>query len=341
MRVCLTIDTEFSIAGALADPARRPVGAPMVECDVDGRSQGLGFLLDCFARHDVCATFFIETRHRQYFHDDPMRPLVRRIAAAGHELQLHVHPCWDVFRHTDWRARVCRQPRQDDFAGRDEASTLALLRDGQASFTDWDLAPPQVFRSGSLQHDHALYRALASAAIPYSSNIGLGIYNSGVPAHQLRAGRHLLHGVLENPVLSFSDWRWGRPHLKTLTICGTSYAQTITLLELAWRAGLEQVVILTHPFEYVQSRGVDFRLLRRHAVNQARLTRLCAWLAPRGDRFQSTGLAASASQPLTATSAGNPLLRAPGWQSVCRIATQIAYERYGELALARLARRAT
>ena len=335
MRVCLTIDTEFSIAGAFADPARRPVGAQMVRCDVDGRSQGLDFLLDCFERHAITATFFIETLQRHYFRDDPMRPLAQRIAAAGHEVQLHAHPCWAVFQHDDWPERVRRQPRQDDFAGRDEASTLELLRQGQATFREWGLAPPQVFRSASLQHDAGLYRALADAGIPYSSNIGLAIYDSGDPRYRLYGGRHLRHGVLECPLLTFSDWRLRHPHLKTLSICGTSFAETRTLLERARRAGMELVVILTHPFEYVQSRGADYRTLRRHAVNQRRLERLCAYLAANADRYQASGLAAAASQPLAPRAGDNRLLRVAPWQSVLRMATQFLYDRYGIWALAR------
>ena len=83
----------------------------------------------------------IETAQRHCFADDPMAAIARRIAAAGHELQLHVHPCWSVFRHADWRERVRAQPRQDDFAGRSEGSSIALIEHGQRAFADWGQAP--------------------------------------------------------------------------------------------------------------------------------------------------------------------------------------------------------
>jgi hypothetical protein len=176
---------------------------------------------------------------------------------------------------------------------------------------------------------------MAAAGIPYSSNIGLAIYDSGDPSYRLYGGRHLRHGVLECPVLTFTDWRLRRPHLKTLSISGTSFAETRTLLERARRAGMELVVILTHPFEYVQSRGADYQTLRRHSVNQQRLERLCGYLAANTDLYQASGLATAASMPLALGRAENQLLSGAPWQSVCRMATQVLYDRYGHWALSR------
>nr|WP_315249364.1 polysaccharide deacetylase family protein [uncultured Duganella sp.] len=317
---------------------RKPIGEAMVRCNVGGRSQGLDFMLDCFGRDGLQATFFVETLQRHYFGAaDPMGALARRIASAGHEVQLHLHPCWDVFQHADWRERVRRHPRQDDFVGRDPAAIRALLHQGLTTFAEWGLPPPQVFRAGNMQHNDALYAALAQAGMPYASNVGLAIYDSGQTEYRLYAGRHLRHGVLECPVLSFSDWRWRRPHLKTLTISGTSLAEIVTLLERAQVAGLEQVVLLTHPFEYVQSRSGDFGVLRPHALNQRRLRGLCDYLGAHRHRFQTCGMALAASQPLTAKSDANPLLCGRVWQSAARIAGQLLYDRYGEWMLSRRA----
>lgn len=334
MRVCITIDTEYSIAGAFADPACQPVADPMVWCDVAGRSEGLGFLLECFSKHGITATYFIEALHCYYFKDDPMRAIAQRIAADGHELQLHAHPCWSVFEHADWRERVRQQPRQDDFFGRSEDDSVRLIEQGLATFRDWGLARPTVFRSGSLQHDDRLYRALARTGMPYSSNVGLAIFDSGDPDYRLYSGTHLRHGVVECPVLTFSDWAvGGRRHLKSLTIAGTSFAETRTLLDKAERAGIPLVVILTHPFEYVQSRDIGRMPARRHAVNQQRLSSLCEYLARNQDRFIPSGLATAAAASAHHEQTGNALLEGVVWQSIRRMAIQIAYEKYGNFAL--------
>lgn len=334
-QVCITIDTEFSIAGAFANPNLKPVANPFVWCNVDGRSEGLGFLLDCFKTHRIPATFFVEALHRNYFAHDPMREAVKRIADEGHAVELHAHPCWTVFRHTDWAQRVKAQPKQDDFYGRSEDDSLALIHEGMDVFADWGLPVPRVFRSASLQHDDVLYRAIARSGIPYSSNIGLAIFDSGDPNYRLYAGRHVRHGVVECPILTFSDWTiGGRRHLKSLTISGTSFTETCALLEKAHAAGIGEVIILTHPFEYVQSRDVTLGHARRHAINQRRLTRLCQFLDYHRDRFSAVSVAAAAGKPMGDAAEENPLLSGVLWHAVGRIATQVGYDGFGTAALA-------
>lgn len=334
-QVCITIDTEFSIAGAFTDSSLLPVSAPMVWCDVNGRSEGLGFLLERFQRSQIPATFFVETAHRNYFHEDPMKPIVGRIRADGHDVELHAHPCWTVFRHPDWRELVRREPRQDDFFGRGEDSSVALIQQGIDAFADWGAPRPQVFRSGSLQHDDALYRAMARAGMPYSSNVAMAIFDSGDPQYALYSGAHERHGVLELPVLTFADWSvGGRKHLKSLTIAGTSFPEMRTLLDQAERAGVGQVVILTHPFEYVQSRDYGLQHARRHKVNQRRLAELCSFLDANRDRFTPSTMAAAGKQAAGRPSA-NHLLQGALWQSVRRMAVQVSYDQYGKWALAR------
>lgn len=335
-RVCITVDTEFSIAGAFADPRHLPVGLPMVWCDVDGRSEGLGFVLECLRKHNIPATFFVEALHRIYFKNDPMRPVVRRIAEDGHEMQLHVHPCWSVFEHADWRDRVKAKPNQDDFFGRDEEDSVRLIQRGIDTFSDWGLERPQVFRSGSLQHDDVLYKALTRVGIPYSSNVGLAIFDCGDPRYKLYGGRHTRHGVAEFPVMTFADWSIaGRRHLRSVTIAGTSFTETRDLLDKAQEAGIPLVVILSHPFEYIQSRDLGREPGRRHSVNQKRLSRLCQYLDQNRDRFVPSGLADAASRSSVESCEHNQIIEGSRWQTVLRMATQVAYDKFGNWALGR------
>jgi peptidoglycan/xylan/chitin deacetylase (PgdA/CDA1 family) len=334
-RVCITIDTEFSIAGAFSDSSLTPVAEQLVWCNVAGRSEGLGFMLDTFTKNKVQATFFVETLQRHYFKSDPMRPIVHRIQDGGHEIQLHTHPCWSLFEHDDWRERSRTQRRRDDFAGRPVADSVRLIQQGIDTFRDWGLPRPLAFRSGNLQHDDNLYRALAEAGIPYSSNVAVAIYDSGDPDYRLYSGMHDRHGVAECPVLTYADWNIGvKRHLKSLTIAGASFAETRDLLEKAHLAGIGLVVILTHPFEYVQKRDFAFKQVRRHGLTQQRLTQLCEFLHANDDRFDACGMAQAGAAGKVDNSR-NTLLEGTLLHTVPRMAAQVAYDKFGQYALNR------
>ena len=335
-RVCITIDTEFSIAGAFSDQARQPVAEPLVWCNVEGRSQGLGFMLDTFRQYDVQATFFVETVQRHHFRHDPMRPIAQQIHAEGHEVQLHTHPCWSLFQHADWWNLARGQKGRDDIGKRSVDEVVALINQGIETFKEWQLPRPQVFRSGNLNHSDDLYRALALTGIPYSSNVGVAIYDSGDPQYQLYSGQHERHGVREFPVLSFSDWKIGpKQNVKSLTIAGSSFAETRYLLEKARSEGIPLVVVLTHPFEYVQNRDVAFQQTRRNGLTQSRLRKLCQFLQQNSDRFDAAGMAAAAATIPASTASANILLKGALRHALPRMAAQVAYHRFGHWMLAR------
>jgi peptidoglycan/xylan/chitin deacetylase (PgdA/CDA1 family) len=334
-RVCITIDTEFSIAGAFSDRAKVPVSEQLVWCNVEGRSEGLGFMLDTFKKYKVEATFFVETLHRRYFANDPMGPIAQAIHDAGHEVQLHTHPCWSLFEHSDWWDRAHTQRRPDDFAGLPVEESLRHIEQGIDTFRHWGLPRPLAFRSGNLQHDDNLYLALAQAGIPYASNVAVGIRDSGHPGYRLYSGQHERHGVTECPVLTYADWSLGaKQHLKSLTILGASFGETRDLLEKARLAGIPLVVILTHPFEYVQNRDLAFSQVRRHSLAQQRLTRLCEFLDENSDRFEACGMVRAAKAG-EADNAANTLLDGTLTQTVRRMAAQVAYDKFGKFALNR------
>ena len=331
-QVCITVDTEFSIAGAFREREAVPVAGQRVWCVNDGQSHGLGFMLNCFRQYGITATFFVEVLNKLYFKHDPMREIAEQLHTAGHDVQLHLHPCWTIFQHDDWRERVRIpvEPGVDSFFGRAEDESLRLMEVGLETFHTWQLPTPTVFRSASLHHDDALYRAQARAGIPYSSHIGVAVFNKNDTNYRLYSGRHVRHGVIESPILTFRDWAVaGKTHLKTLTITGSSFAETRTLLEQAHREGMEQVVILTHPFEYVHWINRPSIKLRRHHLNQRRLTKLCEFLSKNTDRFSTCGMATAASMPMRAESSRNDLLKSGVLMAVPRMVEQAAYDKYG------------
>lgn len=316
-RVFLTIDTEFSIGGAFQSPQTvQPIGAQNVQCDVAGRSEGLGFMLDTFSAHGLKATFFVEALQTAYFGDGPMGELARRIGAAGHDLQLHLHPVWTYFDHPQWQEQLTSVQPNDDLHGRSVEQLAAWMQRGIDTFGRWGLPPPVALRTGNLMVDRNVYRAMAQVGLKVASNIARAVFEPAESGLRFNAGIHLVEGVVELPVLTYADLRLGsRTHRKVLTITGSGAAETRCLLDRAHAAGAPAVVLLTHCHEFVKG---DMRgALAADRVNQQRLVEVCSYLQQNVDRFEVTTMdrmvahrpAAADADPLFAVPAPLAMMR--------------------------------
>ena len=237
--VAITVDVEFSIGGAFADPsAKRPIGPETVECRVDGEAAGLGFILNTLERYGLRGVCFVEVMNTCYFGDEPMGNIARSIHLRGHDVQLHLHPCWTAFAHPDWTERVRKAHPVDSMADLPDAEIDKLLSEARATFERWGLPAPRAFRAGNLQVNRRIYGALARHGIPIASTLGVGIHRPADPALHLNSGRHWIDGVLEVPVTSYRDLRFGRwQHWKAFTVIGTGAHEAEELLEAVAHTG--------------------------------------------------------------------------------------------------------
>lgn len=289
--VCLTVDVEFSVAGAFDDPVRfAPLAEPVVECRVNGEGHGLDFLLRTLARYDQRATFFVETLCTAFFGDEPMRGYAHRIAEAGHEVGLHLHPCWQAFEDAEWRQRLVDRPA-DDLYARAPEDIPAVISRGMAIMESWGMPRPTALRMGNLTASRDIYRAMAAVGMPVASNVGAGIHRSPDPSLHLTGGCHDIEGVLELPVTTYE---LALPFVSTrqrcLTVTGSDFGTTRRLLE----AACGPVVVLTHPFEFIKKRDFTFREMRRNRINQRRLETLVSYVSHAAPRFRMSTLSDAA-----------------------------------------------
>ena len=296
-KVFITIDTEFSIGGAFADPLnKRPIGPQNVLCNVDGQSQGLGFMLDTFRAHGIRATFFAETLQTAFFGHPPMGELARRIASAGHDVQLHLHPVWTYFEHPDWQQHLALEKPTDNMHARPVAQLAGWMQRGIDTFARWGLPAPVALRTGNLMVDRNVYRAMAQVGLKVASNVARAVFEPDEPALRFNAGVHAVEGITELPVLTYAGLKVGhRLERKALTITGSSIGETTCLLERAHACASPAVVLLTHCHEFVKG---DMRTdLQANRLNQRRLDALCRFLHDGADRFEVTTMDRMAVEP--------------------------------------------
>jgi hypothetical protein len=317
--VCITVDTEFSIGGAFADPERyRPLSRELVDCAVGGRAEGLDFLLRALREHRIPATFFVEVLQCFYFGERPMGRIAERIAEEGHDLQLHLHPCWLGFRREHWRYAAVES---DACAARSPDQLRRMIAFGVAQFSRWRLSPPHALRTGSFSFARAVHQAMVECGITLGSNIALGLYRPAEPAFHLASGSRMFDGVLEIPAFTYSAVHLPlRSRLRTMAITSTSWPELEALLWLAREAAISPVLVLTHPFEFVKRRDFRFRELRRDRVNQQRLQRLLDFLNRHDGEFSATTFGRSGPAWFAAGDKAGPLLQAPARLSFARLA---------------------
>jgi hypothetical protein len=288
--VCITIDTEFSIGGNFADPELTPIGEPIVLGTVGCKEHGLGFLLDSFSEFGVQATFFVEALQAAYFGDEPMGRIARRIADAGHDVQLHLHPCW-LHYETVAGERHNKAPN-DSCAGRTDAELDHFFEFGLSAFSRWGLPRPVAVRTGNFQVDANFLRAAARSGLRSGSNIALPIYRPPDKDLMLVAGRHRIGQMLELPVFCYA-YRLGRnDRLRTLSITAASRTEILSVLRQAHDHEISPVVILTHPQEFIKKTDFRYTTLRRNRVNQSRLRGLLKFLQLNRDKFVAVPISA-------------------------------------------------
>jgi hypothetical protein len=318
-RVFITVDTEFDIAGTFGDPHNhKPVGPQNVLCEIEGRSEGLGFLLDTLKTHSLKATFFTEALQTSFFGDDPMGALARRIANAGQDVQLHLHPVWTYFEHPNWQQRLAREKPTDNIHGMLVAQMVGWMQRGIDTFSRWGLKAPVALRTGNLMVDRNVYRSMHDVGLKVSSNVARAVFEPEEPALRLNAGVRTIEGIIEIPVLTYAGLRLGsRVELKSLTITGTSVGEAICLLNEAHAQNFPAVVLLTHCHEFVK--GHARSKLKTNRLNQARLVALTRFLRDEDDRFEVTTMADMVSEIGDGSPDFDPLLAVPATQALGRM----------------------
>ncbi|HEV2100244.1 MAG TPA: hypothetical protein VGR45_15145 [Stellaceae bacterium] len=320
-QICITVDIEFSIGGAFGAPdLKQPIAVPAVTCPAGGREHGLGFLIETLRAFGLSATFFVEALNASYFGDKPMGEIAERIMKAGHDVQLHLHPCWLHFRHSNWKEHLAYEPPNDSCAGRGDEELDEMIRLGIETFHRWGVPQPVAMRTGNLQADRAVYRAMARHGLRLASNIACAICPPKDLGLRFLSGRHPVEGVVELPVLTYTDFAIaGRRHRHNLTITGCSSREIAFLLDRAAARDMRPIILLTHPFEFVNRRHERFTRIRPHGTNQSRFAGLCRLIADNPRKFSVMTFARGMPGWIEATRTDDVELRVPAWAALGRV----------------------
>lgn len=287
MLVVLTVDVEPSIAGAISDPVvNTPLLHEPVWGEVEGRSEGLGFMLRTLGQHGLKSTFFVETAHVHRFSQTDMGGYVEKILDARQDVQMHLHPVWANFRNGAVRPKRTFSDRCDLITQEDLSE---LIEHGIGQLRRWGIQNPTGLRTGNFSVSKNVYGAMRTAGLSYSSNICVGMNKS--EGLNYSGGVYDIDGIVEIPMTCFEDrGPISQGKLRPLQITSCSFLEIKTALTDLYEAGCKIAVILTHPFEFLKWEGFRFSNMRANSLVQARFDRLCGFLAENKARFETVTL---------------------------------------------------
>jgi peptidoglycan/xylan/chitin deacetylase (PgdA/CDA1 family) len=323
-KVVLTVDTEASIGGVFSGAkGGRPLIHELVAGVIDGKSHGLGFVVETLARHDLTATFFVETAQTRYFPERVMGGYAERLLHAGQDVQLHLHPGWLSFNNGE----VDRSQLISDHCHEFETDRLAALIDeGAELIRRWTGMRPSGMRAGNFSASLSVFEAMRATGLSCASNICLAVNRPPEPELAVAGGAHKFAGIRELPVTCFVDaGPVGHGRLRPMQVTALGARELTGLLVAAHCNQSSIIVIVTHPFEFIKKRDFRYADLRPNRLVQARFRRLCAFLAANADKFEVMPLAAAAAVlddgVRQETLIGNP------FRSMARAAANIANDR--------------
>jgi hypothetical protein len=274
-RVLLTVDTELTWG-----PYRRGAGwRENLACSFDPAGVGVPWQLAMLRDHGLKACFFVDPMPAEVYGIEPIRQMVEPILAAGQEVQLHLHPCWQsvaegVVEGADFELTCFTADDQRDLI---ETARSLLIEAG---------APrPIAFRSGSYAADARTLEALGSLGLRFDSshNGSHHPWPSALPIDPAQIGPVELGGVIEIPVSQIEDVP-GR--LRHLQLCAVSGEELQSALLHAADEGHELVTIVSHSFELASRDGA-----RPNRTLCRRFETLCAFLADHADALATAHFA--------------------------------------------------
>jgi len=288
LKICITIDTEFSIAGTFRNPSKyQPVGKQSVYCNVGEKSEGLNFILKTMADTGIKGTFFIEASNYAYFGDKPMEEIVNDILNHEQDIQLHIHPVWNqVFSIPNWQDKINELQPNDSVLTRSLAQLEDIIGEGIITLERWSGYKAEALRTGNLHVNMDVYKAMNNAGLSISSNIGRGIYKPMNNDLNISHGCKKIEGIYEFPVTSYIGLKlFGIKELKSLTIIGSSFTETKWIIDQAYENNISSVVILTHPFEYIKGHDLQYNMAKINKISQNRLRKICSYISSNSNKF--------------------------------------------------------
>ncbi len=281
VNVFITVDVETSIGGAFKDPETfSPVGADKrIWGRVMGKEYGISFIMDILEDNDLRATFFVESLCTLYFGKEMLQKVCSEILKRGHDIQLHIHPNYQVFRFPDWRQIVKHgdlfSDNMMDYSFEDQ---VKLIRMGKEILSECGITPV-AFRAGSFGANRDTLKALRKNSFIFDSS-----YNSSFLGKTCFISEELFNdvfqydGISEVPITNYVNKIWNIGGLRHLDVCAASFLEMQQVLNICTDTGPNCVTFIVHSFSFLKNKDVQYKKTKPNFLLINRFKSLCKFL---------------------------------------------------------------
>jgi peptidoglycan/xylan/chitin deacetylase (PgdA/CDA1 family) len=234
--------------------------------------------LEILDRHGLKGVFFVEPLFAARFGVEHLATIVVMIQAAGHDVQLHLHPEWtDEIRPLPFPAIAEKRQHMSYYSLDEQVALIALGRDLLAQAGCQEVT---AFRAGSFACNHDTYRALRRSGIHVDSSLHAVLQDSGI---DLRDQVDFLNPLqLEDVcILPLTMFRDGTGKLRPAQIGACGFEEMRDAIHSAVKGGTHHFVVLSHNFEMLKQRSSE-----PDRLVVARFERLCAFLAQQDSQIE-------------------------------------------------------
>ncbi|MDP6435920.1 MAG: polysaccharide deacetylase [Gammaproteobacteria bacterium] len=279
LNVFITVDTEVWPNDLAGGPGEESFAAAFRR-DILGRTKagdyGLPLQLKIMNDHGIQASFFVESLFASGMGAGALGDITGMVEAAGHEVQMHLHPEW-AQAVPELQSLYNGGNNLQDY---NKDQQYQMLKTGLDNLAAAGVPGPRAFRAGNYGAGFSTLKVLNSLGIEFDTSYNYCYLASDcdLQTSEPLLQPSMLEGVLEFPVSFFQDWPGHYRHTQ-LTAC--SFAELSAMLDQACDRGWSSFVIVSHGFELLNpARSAPDGVVRR------RFEKLCAFIAANSDRMK-------------------------------------------------------
>lgn len=284
-KILITVDTEHSIGGAFRNPKLKPVGnEKRIFGKIGNEYYGIPLIMDIADEYGIPITFFVEVLNHHYFGKDESKEVCQYILKRGHDVQLHLHPCYLNFKEA-YPAKLKYSDNMSDYCLSDQ---VKLIEEGKKLLQEYGINSPVAFRAGNYGADGNTLVALKKNNFLYDSSYNLSYQKYKKITEEKINDCTNMNGVFEFPITSFIEaLPFTGKRYRPLDLNGVGVNEMITVLNDAKASGIDYVTIILHSFSFIKSMDLQYRKMKIRKNIIKRFRKLCAFLNENSDRLDT------------------------------------------------------